>query len=317
MRHLPLLLLALLLTGCTKPVPDGMVWIAPGSFRMGSDDPRFPDSKPVHEVSIKGFFIDKSPVTNAQFAAFVKATGYKTIAERPLDPKEFPGVPLDKLVPGSVVFSPPNHAVPLDDVTQWWRYVPKASWQHPEGPQSDLTGRENHPVVQVAYDDAVAYATWAGKRLPTEAEWEFAARGGLDQKPYVWGDDFTPGGKAMANTFNGDFPHKNTKTDGFAGTSPVGSFPPNAFGLYDMAGNVWQWCSDWYRPDYFAQSPADNPQGPPDSLDPSEPGVPKRVQKGGSFLCCEAYCSRYMPGGRGKGDIHTGSSHIGFRCVKD
>ncbi|MBB6052896.1 formylglycine-generating enzyme family protein [Armatimonas rosea] len=294
-----------------------MVQIAGGTFRMGSDDPRFHDSQPVHRVTLAGFWMDKYPVTNAQFDRFVAATGYKTVAERPLDPKEFPGVPLDKLVPGAVVFTPPDHAVRLDDVTQWWSYVPKADWRHPEGPTSDLKGRESHPVVQVAYEDAAAYAKWAGKRLPTEAEWEFAARGGLDQKPFVWGNTFAPGGKQMANTFNGDFPYKNTQADGFARTSPVGSFPANAFGLYDMAGNVWQWCSDWYRPDYFSQSPEKNPKGPEDSLDPDEPGVLKRVQKGGSFLCCEAYCARYMPGGRGKGDINTGSSHIGFRCVKD
>lgn len=293
-----------------------MVKIAGGAFRMGSDDPRFPDSQPVHKVSVDSFWMDKYPVTNAQFEKFVAATGYKTVAERPLDPKEFPGVPLDKLVPGAVVFTPPDHPVPLDDVTQWWSYVPKADWRHPEGPSSDLKGRENHPVVHVAYEDAAAYAKWAGKRLPTEAEWELAARGGLDQKPFVWGDTFAPGGKQLANTFDGEFPYKNTKTDGYARTSPVGSFPPNGFGLYDMAGNVWQWCSDWYRPDYFSQSPERNPQGPDNSLDPDEPGVQKRVHKGGSFLCCEAYCARYMPGGRGKGDINTGSSHLGFRCVK-
>ena len=320
------LLALVLLTGCqttSTPVPStlpgqeqGMVKIAGGTFRMGSDDPRFPDSQPVHKVSVDSFWMDKYPVTNAQFEKFVAATNYKTIAERPLDPKEFPGVPLDKLVPGAVVFTPPDHAVPLDDVTQWWSYVPKADWRHPEGPTSDLKGRESHPVVQVAYEDAAAYAKWAGKRLPTEAEWELAARGGLDQKPFVWGEDFAPGGKQLANTFNGDFPNKNTKADGYERTSPVGSFPPNAFGLYDMAGNVWQWCSDWYRPDYFSQSPEKNPQGPEDSLYPDEPGVQKRVHKGGSFLCCEAYCARYMPGGRGKGDINTGSSHVGFRCVK-
>ena len=284
---------------------------------MGSDDPRFTDSQPVHKVTLDGFWIDKNLVTNAQFEKFVANTHYKTVAEQPLDPKEFPGVPLDKLVPGAVVFTPPDHEVPLDDVTQWWQYIPKASWQHPEGPESDLKGRENHPVVQVAYADAEAYAKWVGKRLPTEAEWEFAARGGLDQKPYVWGDEFTPGGKQLANTFQGNFPNKNENTDGYARTSPVGSFPPNKFGLYDMAGNVWHWCSDWYRPDYFAKSPEKNPKGPEDSLDPDEPGVKKRVHKGGSFLCCDQYCSRYMPGGRGKGDINTGSSHVGFRCVKD
>ena len=325
MKTTPFLCCALLtISGCTNSpsislvaATEGMVLIKAGSFRMGSDDPRFQDAQPVHKVALKGFWMDKNLVTNAEFEKFVTATSYKTVAERPLDPKEFPGVPLDKLVPGAVVFTPPDHEVRLDDVTQWWSYVPKADWRHPEGPSSDLKGRESHPVVHVAYEDAAAYAKWVGKRLPTEAEWEFAARGGLDQKPFIWGEEFAPGGKQMANTFNGDFPNKNTKSDGFERTSPVGSFPANAFGLNDMAGNVWQWCSDWYRPDYFAKSPKENPQGPDDSLDPDEPGVPKRVQKGGSFLCCEAYCARYMPGGRGKGDINTGSSHVGFRCAKD
>lgn len=317
----------LTITGCTKSAPklpvavmestEDMVFIKEGSFRMGSDDPRFQDAQPVHKVTLAGFWMDKNLVTNAEFEKFVRATKYQTIAERPLDPKEFPGVPLDKLVPGAVVFTPPDHEVRLDDMTQWWSYVPKASWQHPEGPTSDLKGRESHPVVHVAYEDAAAYAKWAGKRLPTEAEWEFAARGGLDQKPFVWGDELTPKGKQMANTFQGTFPNKDENTDGFAHTSPVGSFPANAFGLNDMAGNVWQWCSDWYRPDYFAKSLEKSPKGPEDSLDPDEPGISKRVQKGGSFLCCDQYCSRYMPGGRGKGDINTGSSHVGFRCVKD
>ncbi len=294
---------------------DGMVRIPAGSFRMGSDFPQFTDALPIHKVTVRTFWIDAAPVTNAQFAAFVNSTGYVTVAEQKLDPKDFPGVPADKLVPGSLVFTPPNHSVRLDDVSQWWTYLPGASWRHPEGPGSSITGRENHPVVQVAFADAEAYAKWAGKRLPTEAEFEFAARGGKDQQPYVWGDKFKPVGKFMANTFQGSFPNRNTAADGYVRTSPVRAFPANGYGLYDMAGNVWEWCSDWYRADYYSVSPSDNPQGPADSYDPDEPGQKKRVQRGGSFLCSDQYCNRYMPGGRGKGAIDTGACHTGFRCV--
>lgn len=297
--------------------PEGMVWIPGGKFSMGSDYEPFNDARPLHTVELGGYWIDRAPVTNAQFARFVKATGYVTLAERKPDPKAYPDAPPEMLVPGSVVFSPPAEAVALDNHLQWWRYVPGASWRHPEGPQSSLAGRENHPVVQVAWEDAAAYCKWAGKRLPTEAEWEFAARGGLAGKPFVWGDRLRPNGKIMANTFQGHFPDQGTNEDGFARTSPVAHFPPNKFGLYDMAGNVWQWCADWYRPDYYAQSPSHNPAGPPDSYDPAEPGIPKRVQRGGSFLCTDQYCSRYMPGGRGKGAVDTGTSHVGFRAVKD
>lgn len=296
-------------------VPSGMVRIPSGQFRMGSDFGAFPDAQPVHRVQIDSFLMDRTPVTNHEFARFVKATRYVTVAERKPDPALYPGVPADKLVAGSVVFTPPKESVPLDNPGQWWRYVPGANWKHPEGPGSDLRGRDDHPVVHVCWDDAAAYARWAGKRLPTEAEWEFAARGGLDQKPYVWGDVFRPRGKAMANTFQGSFPERNTGEDGYAGSSPVKAFPPNRFGLYDMAGNVWEWCADWYRSDYYENSPRKNPSGPATSLDPNEPDVPKRVQRGGSFLCTDQYCSRFMPGGRGKGDVLTGSSHVGFRCV--
>jgi formylglycine-generating enzyme required for sulfatase activity len=251
----------------------------------------------------------------------VKATGYATVAERPLNPKDFPGAPPENLVPGSVVFTPPNTEVPLDDHFVWWRYVPGANWRHPNGPGSDLKGKEKHPVVHIACEDAEAYARWAGKRLPTEAEFEFAARGGLDRKPFSWGDEFKPGNKFQANSFQGHFPDKNTGEDGFLGTAPVGSFPRNGFGLFDMAGNVWEWTSDWYRPDYYETLAATrqvthNPQGPADSIDPSEPGVAKRVHKGGSFLCTDQYCARYMPGGRGKGEPNTGTNHLGFRCVR-
>lgn len=195
--------------------------------------------------------------------------------------------------------------------------MPGANWQHPEGPKSDLKGRENHPVVQVCYEDALAYARWAGKRIPTEAEWEYASRGGLTQMPYVWGRTFLKDGKHMANTFQGTFPNQNIKTDGYDRTSPVRTYPPNNFGLYDMAGNVWEWCADWYRPDYYKQSPRKNPKGPDSSYDPDEPGQMKRVQRGGSFLCTDQYCSRYMAGGRGKGAVDTGASHVGFRCVRN
>lgn len=299
----------------------GMVRIPSGEFWMGSDRPDMDDATPVHRVYVDGFWMDRTLVTNDQFAAFVAATGYVTVAERQPDPRAFPGAKPEDLAPGSVVFTPPSHAVELDDALVWWRYVKGANWRHPEGPASDIEGRGNHPVVQVAWEDAAAYAKWAGKRLPTEAEFEYAARGGLDRQPYVWGQEFKPGGKFQANTFQGHFPDTNTAEDGFVGTSPVGSFPPNGYGLSDMAGNVWEWCADWYRADYYRQTAQEgevvrNPQGPPDSFDPDEPGVAKRVQKGGSFLCTDQYCSRYMPGSRGQGEPSTGTNHAGFRCVR-
>lgn len=302
-----------------KPVekaPEGMVWIPPGKFSMGSAYEPFGDARPIHTVELDGFWMDETPVTNRQFAAFVEATGYVTIAERKPKAEDFPGVPAEALVPGSLVFTPTDGPVPLGNYAAWWNYVPGASWRHPEGPESNIAGRDDHPVVQIAWYDAEEYAKWATKRLPTEAEWEYAARGGLTQKPYVWGDEFMPGGQFMCNSWQGRFPYQNSKADGWTRTSPVKSFPANQFGLYDMAGNVWQWCSDWYRPDYYAESPAKDPQGPSDSFDPVEPGIAKRVQRGGSFLCSDQYCSRYMPGGRGKGALDTGTSHAGFRCVR-
>lgn len=297
-----------------------MVWIPGGEFWMGSDHPMFNDSRPWHRVYLDGFWIDKTVVTNKQFARFVGDSGYKTIAERPPDPKDYPGAQTDKLVAGSMVFEPPKQSVLLDDHYQWWNYVPGANWRHPEGPDSDIRHRQDHPVVQIAYDDAVAYCSWEGGRLPTEAEFEYAARGGLDRKQYAWGDDFKPDGKFAANTFQGHFPDHNTAEDGYASTAPVGSFPANGYGLYDMAGNVWEWTSDWYRPDYYqtlaaTETVARNPQGPVDSFDPAEPGIPKRVQRGGSFLCTDQYCARYAVGARGKGASDTGTNHVGFRCV--
>jgi formylglycine-generating enzyme required for sulfatase activity len=300
--------------------PEGMVWIPGGTFWMGSAEPMFPDARPIHQVYVDGFWMDRTTVTNEQFAAFVKATGYVTAAERRVDPAEYPGAPAEMLEPGAPVFTPPSKPVPLNDLRNWWRWQPGASWNHPEGPSSSIDGREQHPVVQIAYEDALAYAKWVGKRLPTEAEWEFAARGGQDRKTFVWGDQDMPDDKPMANIFQGHFPDVNSAKDGFEGTAPVCSFPVNGYGLCDMSGNVWQWTSDWYRPDYYQMLAAQhdvvrNPRGPADSYDPSDPGVAKRVQKGGSFLCSDQYCMRYRPGGRGKGEAAIGASNVGFRVV--
>jgi sulfatase modifying factor 1 len=308
-----------------------MIWIPGGEFSMGSADPRtFPhggaesmeDARPIHRVYVDGFWMDATDVTNAQFARFVRATSYVTVAERKPRPEDFPGVPTTALVPGSIVFTPPSHSVPLKDYSQWWVYVPGANWRHPLGPGSSIRGRDSYPVVQVAYADAAAYAKWTAKRLPTEAEWEFAARGGLTGKPYVWGDTMTPHGKWMANTHQGNFPDYDSATDGYAGLAPVASYTANGYGLYDMSGNVWQWVSDWYRSDYYAQLAASgavvrNPRGPNSSFDPADPGAKKRVQRGGSFLCTEQYCSRYLVGTRGKGEVSSADNHIGFRCVRD
>lgn len=280
----------------------------------------FTDAQPGHKVFVDAFYMDATEVTNAQFAAFVKATHYQTVAERKLNPQDFPGADPAMLVPGSIVYTPPKSAVPLTNFAAWWSYIPGANWNHPTGPQSTLAEKEQLPVVHIAFEDAEAYARWAGKRLPTEAEWERAARGGREKQPYIWGQSLKIGGRWQCNAFQGDFPHRDTKADGFAGIAPVKQFSPNAYGLYDMAGNVWEWCSDWYRPDYYASlakqsSLARNPRGPAESYDPDEPGVPKKVQRGGSFLCSDQYCARYLLGTRGKGAVDTGSSHVGFRCV--
>jgi sulfatase modifying factor 1 len=313
-----------------QPAPQGMVWIPGGEFSMGAKDPvgldsggmnPMEDARPIHRVYVDGFWMDTTDVTNERFAKFVKATGYITVAERKPRAEDYPGAPQENLVAGSVVFSPPKHAVPLNDYYQWWSYVNGADWRHPEGPKSSIMGKEKYPMVQVAYEDAEAYAEWAGGRLPTEAEWEFAARGGAAGKPFVWGDTMRLNGKWMANTFQGHFPDHTEARDGYAGIAPVAQFSPNAYGLYDMAGNVWQWTSDWYRPDYYAQlatqgGVARNPAGPESPYDPSEPTERKKVQRGGSFLCTDQYCSRYILGSRGKGEITSGSNHAGFRIVK-
>ena len=314
------------------PAPQGMVWIPGGEFSMGASEPTGMDhnhtgmqatidSRPIHRVAVDGFWMDRTEVTNAQFALFVKATGYVTVAEKAPTKEDFPDAPPDLLVPGSLLFTAPPSPVPLDNHARWWTWVKGASWRHPEGPKSSVKGREKHPVVHVAFEDAEAYALWAQKRLPTEAEWEFAARGGLSGKVYPWGDEFKPGGRSMANTFQGHFPDRNSGEDGHVTTAPVAQFPPNGYGLYDVAGNVWEWISDWYRPDTYArvfesESVARNPTGPKSSWDPDEPGLPKRVHRGGSFLCTDEFCSRYMVGTRGKGEISSGTNHLGFRCVR-
>jgi formylglycine-generating enzyme required for sulfatase activity len=308
--------------------PAGMVRIPAGEFTMGTDDPRaWPDETPAHRVSVDGFWIDRYEVTNADFRRFVDATGYVTTAERPPDVAEIlrqsppgtPPPPKETMVPGSLVFTPPDRPVALDDISQWWKWTPGASWKHPEGPGSSIDGKDDHPVVQVSWSDAQAYAKWAGKRLPTEAEWERAARGGLEGKPYVWGDQSPSESTGLLNNWQGHFPDRNDARDGFIRTAPVGSFPANGFGLHDMAGNVWEWCADWYQSDLYRSRYGHvvrNPSGPEVSHDPSQPFAPLRVQRGGSFLCNDDYCSRYRPSARHGCTPDTGMSHTGFRCVK-
>lgn len=333
LQRISLIGAALLGGACAREAgtaPAGMVWIPGGEFSMGCDRAAealcaLPgvtlDAQPVLRVRVDGFWMDATEVTNAQFEEFVAATGYRTIAEIAPTPEQFPSVPPEFLVAGSTVFTPAQAPVDLGDSLQWWRYEPGANWRHPEGPASDLRGREQHPVVHVAYADAAAYAQWAGKRLPTEAEWEFAARGGLSGKLYAWGDELTPGGKWQANLHQGEFPVQDSGADGYAGPAPVGQFAPNGYGLHDVAGNVWEWVSDWYRPDAYALLAAQggvprNPQGPAAPADSGAPAELMRVQRGGSFLCSDQYCTRYLVGTRGQGEVTTGSNHLGFRCVK-
>lgn len=307
-----------------EPHAAQMVRVEGGTFLMGSET-HYPDEAPVRRVRVDGFWMDRTHVTNSEFGAFVAETGYVTVAERPIDPTMYPGADPFLVQPGSMVFRMTKGPVNLKDITNWWAYVPGAQWRHPEGSGSDLKGRGNHPVVHVAYEDAQAYAAWADKELPTEAEWEFAARGGLESAEFVWGDVFTPAGKTMAKTWQGEFPWRNKAGKKVQRTAPVGSYPPNGYGLYDMAGNVWQWTTDWYVSMRGAKPVGscctlENPRGPTmtESLEPSQSNIsiPRKVVKGGSFLCAPSYCSRYRPAARHAQEIDTGMSHIGFRCIK-
>jgi len=306
------------------PSHADMIWIPGGAFGMGSED-FYPEERPVHEVTVDGFWMDRYEVTNEQFARFVKATGYVTLAERPLNAADYPGAPVENLVPGSMVFWKRSGPVDLHNYVNWWRWTPGTSWRRPVGPESTIEGIEQHPVVHVAYEDAEAYARWTGKELPTEAEWEFAARGGLEAARFPWGDEEFPNGKPMVNSWQGEFPWQNLLTDGYEGTSPVGSFPPNGYGLYDMAGNVWEWTSDWYVPRHADEvvksccGPPTNPRisSPEKSYDPAQPQfrIARKVVKGGSHLCAPNYCLRYRPAARQPQMIDTGMSHIGLRCI--
>ena len=301
--------------------PAGMVWVAGGQFQMGSDH-HYPEEAPAHEVSVNGFWIERCPVTNAEFARFVAETGYVTLAERPANPADYPGAIPELLVPSSVVFAQPVRHVDLRNPFNWWTYVAGANWRHPRGPKSSIVELDEHPVVHVAFEDAEAYARWAHKALPTEAEWEFAARGGLEGAEYVWGDELTPQGKHMANTWQGQFPSQQLSEDGYEWTSPVGAFPANGYGLHDMAGNVWEWTSDWYLEHSRLELSCcglHDPRGgaPQQSYDPRMPQVriPRKVMKGGSFLCAPNYCRRYRPAARMPQPVDTSTCHLGFRCV--
>jgi sulfatase modifying factor 1 len=298
--------------------------IAGGTFRMGSDS-HYPEEAPVHRVAVEGFLIDRTPVTNRQFKDFVRATGHVTFAEIPPDANNYPGALPHMLYAGSLVFSPPTRTVDLGDWSQWWQFMKGADWRHPYGPKSNINVLDNHPVVHVAYSDAFAFARWVGKDLPTEAEWEYAARGGLGDAEYAWGEEFAPCGRHMANTWQGEFPHQNLCTDGFDRTSPVTAFPPNGYGVHDMIGNVWEWTSDWYSQRHEADAQKaccipENPRGgrEDESFDPCLPqiSIPRKVLKGGSHLCAPNYCRRYRPAARHAEPIDTSASHVGFRCVK-
>jgi len=302
---------------------QGMIRIAGGTFRMGSDA-HYAEESPVHRVTVDGFLIDATPVTNRQFRAFVEATGHVTFAEIAPRAEDYPGALPHMLKAGSLMFSPPAHAVDLRDWSQWWTFKFGATWRKPYGAGSSIKGLDDHPVVHVAYRDAEAYAAWAGKALPTEAEWEFAAKGGLDDAEFAWGDELTPGGRHMANTWQGAFPAENTKEDGFARTSPVGAFPPNGYGLHDMIGNVWEWTTDFWSTKHQGDAPKaccvpQNPRGGgiEASYDPRQPEIriPRKVLKGGSHLCAPNYCRRYRPAARHPEPVDTSTSHVGFRCV--
>jgi sulfatase modifying factor 1 len=302
---------------------DDMVWIPGSTFRMGSND-HYPEEAPVHRVTVDGFWIDRTPVTNRQFKRFVKATGHKTYAETPPDPKDYPGALPEMIYAGSLVFASPPRVSNLKDWSQWWTFMKGADWRHPYGPKSNINVLDQHPVVHVSHSDALAYARWAGKDLPTEAEWEFAARGGLDGAEFAWGGEFTPDGVHMANTWQGAFPLHNDNGDGYERTSPVTAFPPNGYGVCDMIGNVWEWTSDWYAPKHEADAQKaccvpSNPRGGREgaSLDPRQPQIkiPRKVIKGGSHLCAPNYCRRYRPAARHAEQIDTSTSHLGFRCV--
>lgn len=307
----------------------GMMFIPGGTFDMGGDNKQASqDEFPKHMVKVDAFWMDAAEVTNAQFKAFVDATGYITTAEQKLDWEELkkslpPGTPKpddEMLVPASLVFTPANQPVDLNNYAQWWRWERGADWRHPQGSQSSITGKDNYPVVHISWDDAMAYCKWAGKRLPTEAEWEFAARGGLNNAVYPWGNEHVNAGTAKTNSWEGDFPYRNEQKDGFFTSAPVKQYQPNKYGLYDMAGNVWEWCSDWYHPDYYKtiqDKVTLNPKGPAKSYDPDEPYVQKRSLRGGSFLCNDNYCSGYRVARRMKSSPDTGLEHTGFRCVKD
>jgi len=308
-------------TKARKPPAKDMVWIEGGTFLMGSDK-YYPEERPAHPVTVNGFWMDQFTVTNAQFSRFVEETNYVTMAERIPNADDYPGAKPELLVPASVVFRRPGYKVDLRDHYNWWTYVPGACWRKPLGPDSSLKGLAKHPVVHVAFEDAEAYAKWVGKELPTEAEWEFAARGGLEGADFVWGDEFEPDGEVLANTWQGDFPNENLLTDGFEWTAPVGTFPSNGYGLFEMAGNVWEWTTDWYQQhSEIEQSCCGNinPRGgvAEKSYDPNTPSVtiPRKVMKGGSYLCAPNYCQRYRPAARMAQAIDTSTCHLGFRCI--
>jgi formylglycine-generating enzyme required for sulfatase activity len=304
-----------------NPADADMCWIPAATFEMGSDH-HYPEEAPAHTVRVDGFWMDRYAVTNREFDRFVRATGYVTLAERPVDPDLYPGARPELLVPSSVVFAKPAGPVDLRNAYNWWAYIAGADWRHPHGPQSSLQDLWNHPVVHIAFEDAAAYAHWLGKNLPTEAEWELAARGGLEAAEFAWGDEFTPKGRAQANTWQGEFPWQNTQEDGYEWTAPVGSFPPNGHGLHEMTGNVWEWTTDWYRTHHEGGASAccapSNPRGGKleESFDPNQPiKIPRRVMKGGSYLCAPNYCRRYRPAARMAQPIDTSTCHLGFRCI--